>query len=400
MATLYFHSKHALNPMLDSVFRESVGAKGSTFSALFNWILYLFDQYNYRKELATVIFASLIYLALEKHLLPKYYDTETKSLKISNYTLKMKNLRLIFIFSVLIYSTGVLLSLNHLARTGLENEWIILSKQLAYLVIPHTFLIPTVFVSVMFFWSLRSKNQNWIPLFTLSLTLIWGAGSSGALNWYATAIPLLVVFAWVSTKTRYIDFLTSVTLVTSIAIATTTYSNWLLSPYNWWGYRTPSVNLATVTSDTGLTQGLRMDQHTLSTLKSVEARFDEVKDCKGGLLVFPHMPIFQLDLDSQPKRRDAIYWFDFVSQKDIKGAIQEIEENPPAGFAIVNVPSFVWEGHSKAFNGGEEFLQRELIGALLKESSNGYSSSRYTLFSNTQDWSIKVYTRDSCELRK
>jgi hypothetical protein len=400
LAALYFHSKQALNPMLDSLFRESVGAKGSIFSALFNWILYLLDQYNYRKEFATVIFASLIYLALDRYLLPKYYDKQTQSFKISSYRLKKKNLYFAILLSILIYVTAALLSLNHLARTGFENEWIILSKQIAYLVIPHTFLIPVAFVFVMIFWSLRSNNQNWIPLFTLCLTLIWGAGSSGGLNWYATAIPLIAIFAWVSTKTRYLDFFTIVTLVTSIAIATTTYSNWLLSPYNWWGYRTPSVNLAIVTSDTGLTQGLRMDRQTLSTLKSVEDRLEVVKDCKGGLMVFPHMPIFQLDLDSQPQRRDAVYWFDFVSQSNILKAISEVENNPPAGYVIINVPDFVWDGHSQAFNGGNEFYQRKLIEVLQEKSANGYSSWIYRLYNNTDDWSITVYTKDSCELKK
>jgi hypothetical protein len=400
LAALYLHSKQALNPMLDSVFRESVGAKGSTNSALFRWILYLFDQYNYRKEFATVIFASLIYLALDRYLLPKYYDKQTQSFKISSYRLKKKNLYFAILLSILIYVTAALLSLNHLARTGFENEWIILSKQIAYVVIPHTFLIPVAFVFVMIFWSLRSNNQNWIPLFTLCLTLIWGVGSSGGLNWYATAIPLIAIFAWVSTKTRYLDFFTIVTLVTSIAIATTTYSNWLLSPYNWWGYRTPSVNLAIVTSDTGLTQGLRMDRQTLSTLKSVEDRLEVVKDCKGGLMVFPHMPIFQLDLDSQPQRRDAVYWFDFVSQSNILKAISEVENNPPAGYVIINVPDFVWDGHSQSFNGGNEFYQRKLIEVLQEKSANGYSSWIYRLYNNTDDWSITVYTKDSCELKK
>jgi hypothetical protein len=230
--------------------------------------------------------------------------------------------------------------------------------------------------------------------------LIWGAGTSGGLNWYATAIPLITIFAWVFRQTQYKEFFIGVTLSTSIAIATTTYANWIHSPYNWWGYRTPPVYLANSISDTGLTKGLRTDAQALSTLKSVENLLQRVKDCKGGLLVFPHMPIFHLDLNSQPQRRDAIYWFDFVSQKNIQKAISEIERNPPAGFAIVNVPSFVWEGHSKAFNGGKEFLQRELISALIRESAEGYSSSRYKLYKNTVDWSINVYTRDSCELKK
>jgi hypothetical protein len=172
------------------------------------------------------------------------------------------------------------------------------------------------------------------------------------------------------------------------------------SPYNWWGYRTPPVYLATTTSDSGLTKGLQMDLRTQIVLKSVEKRLKEVQNCSGGLLVFPHMPIFQLDLNSQPNRRDAIYWFDFVSQANIKKAIVEIEENPPAGFVIVKVPKFVWDGHSKAFLGGEKYAQEELIATLERESKKGYTSMKYRLYQGNEDWSVTVHTRNSCERRK
>ena len=397
---LYFYSQDALSSMANSLFRESASAKGSANSALFNWIIYLFDVVSYRKEFATVVFSLLIYFGVEKYLLPKYFDSHHECFRYQNLKLSRRQLHKILIIMVAVSISLSSFYLAQLASTGLEGWWITLSKQIAYIIIPHTFLIPVVFVFVMFFWSLKKDNQNWTPLLIFCSTLIWGAGTSGGLNWYATAIPFVTIFAWISTKTRYKGFLIAVTMLSSIALTTTTYAAWIYSPYNWWGYRTPTAPLANVVSDTGLTKGLRTDAHTLSTLKSVESDFQRVKGCRGGLLVFPHMPIFQLDIDSQPQRRDAIYWFDFVSQKNIQKAISEIEKNPPAGFAIVNVPRFVWEGHSKAFNGGKDFLQQEFIGALLSESSNGYTSSRYTLYSHTLDWSINVYTRDSCDFRK
>ena len=393
---LYFQSQNSLSAMFHSLFRESVGAKGSAGAALFSWISYLLESYSYRREFSVVIFSILIYFGLEKYLLPKYFDSSLERFRILNLHLSNKLLHTIYFIVTILGIVVSIISLLYLSRTGFENWWLVLLKQLAYVVIPHTFLIPVAFVFLMFFWSLRKVNEDWIPLLTLCLTLIWGAGTSGGLNWYATAIPLITIFAWVFRQTQYKEFFIGVTLSTSIAIATTTYANWIHSPYNWWGYRTPPVYLANSISDTGLTKGLRTDAQALSTLKSVENLLQRVKDCKGGLLVFPHMPIFHLDLNSQPQRRDAIYWFDFVSQKNIQKAISEIERNPPAGFAIVNVPSFVWEGHSKAFNGGKEFLQRELISALIRESAEGYSSSRYKLYKNTVDWSINVYTRDSC----
>jgi hypothetical protein len=124
------------------------------------------------------------------------------------------------------------------------------------------------------------------------------------------------------------------------------------------------------------------------------------QNCPGGLLVFPHMPLFQLDLNSQPNGRDAIYWFDFISQKNVKTANSYIKKNPPASFAIVDVPEFVWEAHMKAFNRGNTYAQENLIGTLLDNATHGYSSSNYKLYKNSDDYSITVYTRDSCKVKR
>jgi hypothetical protein len=140
-----------------------------------------------------------------------------------------------------------------------------------------------------------------------------------------------------------------------------------------------------------------MDAFTQQAVKSIEGKLAEVKECDGGLMVFPHMPIFQLDLNSQPQRRDGIYWFDFITQKNVQNAISEIKKNPPAGFAIVNVPAFVWDGHAKAFNDGKIYEQRRLISTLLNEAQSGYSSFNFRLYKVTDEWSVNVYTRDSCK---
>lgn len=397
---LYFQSKKALGHMFNSLFLESSGAKGSASDALFNWILHLYDQLSFRKEVAITIFAILMYIGLEKVLLPISYDLNTKYFKIRNLKLPLYKVRAIYICLALIYIYFAVSNLGRLQITGIESDWIIFFRQISSLVLPHTFIIPVTFIFIFSFWAIRKEKQKWVPLVTLCLTLIWGSGTSGALNWYATAIPTVTLFAWISTRTKYLEFIGIVTLFVSIAISTTLYANWMHSPYNWWGYRTPPVYLATTTSDSGLTKGLQMDLRTQIVLKSVEKRLKEVQNCSGGLLVFPHMPIFQLDLNSQPNRRDAIYWFDFVSQANIKKAIVEIEENPPAGFVIVKVPKFVWDGHSKAFLGGEKYAQEELIAALERESKKGYTSMKYRLYQGNEDWSVTVHTRNSCERRK
>ena len=397
---LYFQSKKALGPMFNSLFLESPGAKGSASDALFNWILHLYDQLSVRKEIGIAVFAILIYIGLEKYLLPNSYNLDTKYLKIRNLNLSLYKIRVIYICLALVYIYIAVSNLGRLRITGIENDWIIFSKQISSLVLPSTFIIPVTFVFLFFFWTLRSEKQIWVPICTLCLTLIWGSGTSGALNWYATAIPTITLFAWISTRTKYPEFLGIITLFVSIAISATLYASWMHSPYNWWGYRTPPVYSTTTTSDSGLTKGLQMDLRTQIVLKSVEKRLKEVQNCSGGLLVFPHMPIFQLDLNSQPNRRDAIYWFDFVTQANIKKAIVEIEENPPAGFVIINVPKFVWDGHSKAFLGGEKYAQEELIATLKRESKKGYTSMKYRLYQGNEDWSVTVHTRNSCERRK
>lgn len=400
MLSSYFISKQAFLPMINSLFLDSPRAKGSSQDILFNWMIYLKQNYSLRKELFFSMFFFLSYVALEKYFLPKMYNTKTNYVKIRNLSLNIKYLRISYFSVALIYILVSVINLREFSQSGTEQWIITLSNQIAYILIPHTFVLPVVSAFLMFFWSLKKVNQNWIPLLTLCLTLIWGAGSSGGLNWYATSIPLVTFFAWLSTKTEYREFFTVITAFFAIAISTSLYASWINSPYNWWSYKTPAVFFANSVSDSGLTKGLHMDAFTQQAVKSIEGKLAEVKDCDGGLMVFPHMPIFQLDLNSQPQRRDGIYWFDFITQKNVQNAISEIKKNPPAGFAIVNVPAFVWDGHSKAFNDGKIYKQRRLISTLLNEAQSGYSSFNFRLYKVTGEWSVNVYTRDSCKVEE
>jgi hypothetical protein len=137
---LYFYSQDALSAMANSLFRESASAKGSANSALFNWIIYLFDTISYRREFATVVFSVLIYFGVEKYLLPKYFDSHDENFRYQNLKLSRKQLHKILIVVVAVSISLSTLYLAQLASTGLESWWITLSKQIAYLIIPHTYL--------------------------------------------------------------------------------------------------------------------------------------------------------------------------------------------------------------------------------------------------------------------
>ena len=89
---MYFHSKNGLVPMFNSLFGESPGAKGSPTDALFNWIVYLFEQYSYRRELVTALFSLLIYIGLDKYVLPRYYDEKNHLYRIFKFNFTNKQL--------------------------------------------------------------------------------------------------------------------------------------------------------------------------------------------------------------------------------------------------------------------------------------------------------------------
>lgn len=407
-AVIYFGSKGALEPLFRSLFLEAPAAKGGFPATFINWIGYLRTSFSFRLEFATFVFFILSLVGADRVLFPALTEF---SKKLSIKAGPKFYFSSISIWPSVLFAT-FLTSIFTIYRASMDGDIgfvALLTKQLAYLSLPHSFVIPVFFSIFGFIWSIsKSGREYWQPLFILSLSLIWATGSSGGLNWYATGFASAFMIAWL---TRFVSFhkeWKAILTLYLLAIFTSLSVVWAQTPYSWWGYRTAPTFDTSVTSSEGLTKGLRFDRGTYFIFNRVKEQMVTAKACEGGAVVFPNMPIFQIDNDVQPQGRNAVYWFDFTSKRSVMQDLEGFRKNPPSSIVLLKVPQEVWDGHSNAFNASRPFYAQKQLYSYLKsfEKDATYLSNTYILPSlggykpyriGTGDgYSLQVITKRTC----
>jgi hypothetical protein len=405
---LYFTLNGALFPLYQSLILEAPAAKGGFPATFVNWIGYLRTSFSFRLEFATFVFFILSLYGADRVLFPALIELSRKSVERIRVT-KFLSFYRIWI-SGFIATLGVSLFSIYLAAWHGEIGFIgTLTKQLAHLALSHSFVIPVFFTIFGFIWSVwKPDRENWQPLFILSLSLIWATGSSGGLNWYATGFASAFMIAWLTRLVNFHVYWKPVLTLYLIAIFTSLSIAWSQTPYSWWGYRTAPTFETNITSSEGLTRGLKFDRGNYFIFNRVKQEIAKARSCEGGTVVFPNMPIFQLDNDVSPAGKNGVYWFDFTSKRAVMEDLATFRENPPSSIVLLKVPQEVWNGHSNAFNAEKPFYAQKQLYSYLKsfENDSTYASKTYVLPKNGEyepyrlgdesGYSLQVITKKSC----
>lgn len=408
LSLLYFISNGALLPMYQSLFLEAPAAKGGFPATFVNWIGYLHSSFSFRLEFATFVFFILSLYGADRVFFPALIElngTSIKHIRIRGFLTTNR----IWI-SGFIATLGVsLLSIYLAAWHGQIGFIAILTKQLAHLALSHSFVIPVFFTMFGFIWSIwKSGRENWQPLFILSLSLIWATGSSGGLNWYATGFASAFMIAWLTKLVTSHAYWKPILTLYLIAIFTSLSITWSQTPYSWWGYRTAPTFETSVTSSEGLTKGLRFDQGNFFIFNRVKDEISRTISCEGGSVVFPNMPIFQLDNGISPAGKSAVYWFDFTSKRSVMEDLKVFRKIPPSSIVLLKMPQEVWDGHANAFNAGNPFYAQEQLYYYLKsfENDSSYVSKTYFLpkvgeykpyrLGDKSGYALQVITKKDC----
>lgn len=405
---IYFTLNGAFFPLYQSLFLEAPAAKGGFPATFVNWIGYLRLSFSFRLEFATFVFFILSLYGADRVLFPALFELNRKSIKHIRIRRFLTTNRIWI--SGFIATFGVSLFSIYLAAWHGEIGFIaVLTKQLAHLALSHSFVIPVFFSIFGFIWSVwKSDRGYWQPLFILSLSLIWATGSSGGLNWYATGFASAFMIAWLTKLVTFHVYWKSILSLYLIAVFTSLSISWSQIPYSWWGYRTAPTFETSVTSTEGLTDGLRFDRGNFFIFNRVNQEIARAKSCEGGTVVFPNMPIFQLDNDVSPAGKSGVYWFDFTSKRAVMEDLATFRENPPSSIVLLKVPQGVWDGHSNAFNGGKPFYPQIQLYSYLKsfENNSSYVSNTYVLpkegeykpyrLGDDSGYSLQVITKKNC----
>ena len=388
---VYFTFNNALQDFFQEVFLDAPSAKGSLTSGLTGWVLRLPQQFNLTKNSLVYILFFFALLGLDKVWLKDLLD---KKNKIST---NARTLRLAYKFFIVFNASICCYFVYTNFFYGQINSY---AK--SYMGFGHLLLIPTRVMPVWFICYLwikamvNTKFRQYLIPAIFSLGMIFGTGSSGGLNWYATAIPfgIMVIYFW--NEVQHSNFFEYMALLMIPIMLSTLLVDWSNNPYNWWGLRTSSTAEANVKIDHGLAKGLYTDSNSYAINLAVENDLGMATKCKGGIIAFPSIPIYVLNLGVQPKGRDAIFWFDFVTQKNVTKAINYFKKNPPDGVVLLNIPSFVWSGHSKVFNQGKEYRQSDLIKFFNALAIKGYTEKTYPL-NESMGYSITTLVNSNCD---
>jgi hypothetical protein len=365
---IFFLFNGALPDFLNQAFFSAISTKGSFFSVLTQWLLGYFSNPVGLLEYAFNNLHWFLLILFLKRVSASY---------LKNNSQVSPALVTIFILFLLIYflRTQYDFDLNYVYNLILNN----------------VFVFPFFLSIYTFILSIRSRKYlKFFPISIGSLGIIWGTGMSAGLTeiamFFALGSTLVILSYFWQNRILSSSMLIIIFLALFINVPATKTKN----PFSWWGYSSPPINSNQVTSQTGFTKNLKADDQQLDTLMNIEKEISKGLLCKPSSVVFPHMPLFQLDTNSLPNSGLAVSWFDFSTPESLGAEIKRIKNDLPGSIVIIDVPSFVWEGHSRLFNDGKIMPQK----IFLDELKSIILSMNYTepkIFELGNDYSAQVH---------
>ena len=259
------------------------------------------------------------------------------------------------------------------------------------LILNNVYVFPFFLSIYTFILSIRSRKYfKFFPISIGSLGIIWGTGMSAGLTeiamFFALGSTLVILSDFWQNRILSSSLLVIIFITLFINVPATKTKN----PFSWWGYSSPPINSNQITSQTGLTKNLKADYQQLNTLMNIEKEISKGLLCKPSSVVFPHMPLFQLDTNSLANSGLAVSWFDFSTPESLGAELKRIKNDLPGSIVIIDIPSFVWEGHSRLFNDGKSMPQK----IFLDELESIILSMNYTgpkIFELGNDYSVQVH---------
>jgi hypothetical protein len=350
IVALYFTTQGVFIQMIQQIFFGAAEVKGSTISVAFKWLAGLWEPYwiSYNaRSVVVLVFACFAFSALSKR---------RKLFKSSS---RFENILLAIVIGVFLLILGLIRSNVVDTKNEIAGEF--------WQIIRETIFLAPLFVLAYMFYKIRKIDSPWAPMLVLALTFMWGNGMSAGLTEYGTFFSSITAFAFIAASFG-MNKIVSIISITSVFISSAVmYGNRLAEPYSWWGYSTPSANEANVTSEIGLTRGLKFSKEGYTEFEEISNRLNSLS-CRGEVIGYPHMPIFALDSNRLPEGKVAMYWYDFISPIGLQIELERLKNARIASFVEMPMQR-VLEQHIILFE-NENILLRRQIENLLKARIN------------------------------
>lgn len=208
------------------------------------------------------------------------------------------------------------------------------------------------------------KSTSYIPELAVagtSFTIMYVHGFSGVIEEHSTILIFAFVIGFAlsyegimnaAKKAAVILFVSVIMLVCSVQRMT-----W---PYEWWGWREPSIRMATTTVEIPTMSGLYMSESTAMMYQTI---YDTLKGQIGSneyVYTFPHIKVFENMFGTIPETFADVHYWDVCPDATAIADSKVLSANPPKAIVYMDLPEEAWLVHERLFRDGARSGQREI----------------------------------------
>ena len=237
------------------------------------------------------------------------------------------------------------------------------------------FIVFMLFVSLYRSFSLAINRENihWFVLTAVAFGVMYAHGMSYIIEEHsmvpALGLLLAALFKPVTVLNKAKNNL--IYLLTFIVIFFCGQQRYVW-PYDWWGWREPSVRTAVKKSDLPGFRGMFISPGTEQVFREVTELIKMNTSDSDSIYIFPHMPIFYFLSGRYPITFAKVHYFDVCSDSCAEKDARKLAAEPPKVIVMEQFPADAWLFHETAFRKGRPSGQRRIydtINELIKEKT-------------------------------
>jgi hypothetical protein len=377
----------AFNEFGEQVLQQGDKPKGSLGTILFAWINPLLQW-----SVLTPRIPFLGFLFIGSFLLTLI----SKSNLYSVATFKFQRFRM---YLLTLLSVTLCVALN-ISSTYSENDFTNFMAKLSYYLKSRSY-IEFFYVGVIFVFAffISKQKRNMAAFFIGVLAFTLGTGMSGGISEYGSFFLLFTFLVYLSKCIKVGIFRDFLVPVICIVLTCSLMVEKAKTPYSWWGYTIEKVSEQSEVSSSGLTAGLMNTKINKGLFEQITSSLQRPSGCGNGSLVYPAMPLFQLEVDQLPRLPLATYWFDFSTKSGLSRVSADIQLDPPSTIVIVDVPKFVIEGHRNLFRNGMSLPQEDFRSGISNLIAKQFTRTFYLKDAFSIGYDLSIYEINCKKLR-
>jgi hypothetical protein len=325
---VWLYLNDALMPAIDQVLFQASSSKGSLLVAISRWG-YEFINGSFLNTLHNIFIVFCFFW-----IIPSLQSFNPKfSKKISCVVIAP--------LVILEFASAIPALSNYLSQIELIKFAALFSGE------GHYFLVSTLLIST--FIAKNLDRRLFGALILSSFGAIWGSGTSAGLTQISLYLAFIAVFIFLFN----FNFITAIFSLILLVSAVFYYPHYKYThPFSWWGYTLPSIEESDTKLEMGYGKGIYTSAKLASSYNKIYSIMKSSDQANQYSLVFPHMPIFQLNSNTIPYGKAVVYWFDFISNQLMSDETDLLDTKRPSFILLIDVPTETWEGHRRLFRAG------------------------------------------------